>query len=112
MSSGSETPSENAESKVEKRRGSGEDNDEDPLVIDEENEKSSGTTGDKTNANVEDDGTGNTDEDNEKEFEPTVDMLMNEFDDEATIEEEEALAQDDEGRHYINYIVNFLHELD
>ena len=97
MSSGSEAPGGDVDSKVDKRRGSGEDNDEDPLVIDEENEKTSGTTADKTN--VEDDGTSNTDEDNEKEFEPTVDMLMNEFDDEATIEEEEALAQEDEGKH-------------
>merc|ERR1719412_1253296 len=46
---------------------------------------------------AEEDGTTNTDEDNEeKEFEPTVDMLMNEFDDEATIDEEEALGQEDE----------------
>merc|ERR1712179_185021 len=36
------------------------------------------------------------DEENEKEFEPTVDMIMNEFDDERTIEEEEALGQEDE----------------
>lgn len=58
---------------------------EDPLVIDE-NEKS------KDKEKTEGDG-----EDNEeREFEPTVDMLMNEFDDEATIEEEEALDQDDE----------------
>ena len=34
----------------------------------------------------------------EKEFEPTVDMLMNEFDDEATIDEEEAMDQEDEGK--------------
>ena len=40
-----------------------------------------------------------SDEDNEeKEFEPTVDMLMNEFDDEATIDEEEAMDQEDEGK--------------
>jgi hypothetical protein len=37
-----------------------------------------------------------TDEDNEKEFEPTVDMIMNEFDDERTIDEEEAMGQEDE----------------
>jgi hypothetical protein len=36
------------------------------------------------------------DDDNEKEFEPTVDMIMNEFDDERTIEEEEAMGQEDE----------------
>jgi hypothetical protein len=34
-------------------------------------------------------------EDDEKEFEPTVEMMMNEFDDEQTIEEEEELGQDD-----------------
>ena len=34
--------------------------------------------------------------DDEKEFEPTVDMMMNEFDDERTIEEEEELGQEDE----------------
>ncbi len=33
--------------------------------------------------------------DDEKEFEPTVEMMMNEFDDEQTIEEEEELGQDD-----------------
>ena len=42
-----------------------------------------------------DDEFGNDDE-NEKEFEPTVDMIMNEFDDERTIEEEEAMGQEDE----------------
>jgi len=62
--------------------------DDDPLVIDEENEKA-----DKSK---DDEGNSNADEDNEKEFEPTVDMLMNEFDDEATIDEEEAMGQDDE----------------
>ena len=37
-------------------------------------------------------------DDGEKEFEPTVDMLMNEFDDEKTLEEEEALDdQENEG---------------
>ena len=45
--------------------------------------------------NFLDDEYGN-DEDNEKEFEPTVDMIMNEFDDERTIEEEEAMGQEDE----------------
>ena len=72
----------------EGRRASAEDAEEDPLVIDEENEKT-------TNTNEEE--TATVDEENEKEFEPTVDMLMNEFDDEQTIEEEEALAEDDEG---------------
>jgi len=71
----------------EARRASAEDAEEDPLVIDEENEKT-------TNTNEEE--TATVDEENEKEFEPTVDMLMNEFDDEQTIEEEEALAEDDE----------------
>ena len=32
----------------------------------------------------------------ENEFEPTVEMIMNEFDDERTIEEEEELGQEDE----------------
>ena len=64
-----------------------EETEDDPLVIDEDKEK--------PKDGEEDAGT-NTDEDNEKEFEPTVDMLMNEFDDEATIDEEEALGQDDE----------------
>ena len=41
---------------------------------------------------------GNDGDDGEKEFEPTVDMLMNEFDDEKTLEEEEALDdQENEG---------------
>jgi len=66
----------------DKRRTSEvDDNDEDPLVIDEEKPP--------------EDEDGN-DEENEKEFEPTVDMIMNEFDDERTIEEEEALGQEDE----------------
>jgi len=71
-----------SEDKSNKRRTSEvDDNDEDPLVIDEE--KPGG----------EEDG---NDEENEKEFEPTVDMIMNEFDDERTIEEEEAMGQEDE----------------
>jgi len=91
----SSTPTEGevaTEEKVENRRASGED--EDPLVIDEENEKSK----EEAEETPAEDGEGNkdTDEDNEKEFEPTVDMLMNEFDDEATIDEEEALDQEDE----------------
>ena len=93
----SSTPTEGevaTEEKVENRRASGED--EDPLVIDEENEKSK----EEAEETPAEDGEGNkdTDEDNEKEFEPTVDMLMNEFDDEATIDEEEALDQEDEGK--------------
>jgi len=35
-------------------------------------------------------------DDDEKEFEPTVDMIMNEFDDEQTIDEEEELGQEDQ----------------
>merc|ERR1719264_1679447 len=35
-------------------------------------------------------------DENEKEFEPTVDMIMNEFDDERTIDEEETMTQEDE----------------
>jgi len=48
-----------------------EDRGEDQLVIDEPEEKSDG-------------------ESDEKEFEPTIDMMMNDFDDEQTMEEEEA----------------------
>lgn len=57
--------------------GGGEDRD-DPLVIDEADEKSEGADSD------------------EKEFEPTIDMIMNDFDDERTMEEEEALEAQDE----------------
>ena len=47
-----------------------------------------------------DDEFGNDDE-NEKEFEPTVDMIMNEFDDERTIEEEESGEEEpEEGKDY------------
>lgn len=58
---------------------------DDPLIIDEENtaEKEAVVEGDKT-------------EEDEKEFEPTVDMIMNEFDDETTIDEEETMTQEDE----------------
>jgi len=55
-----------------------EDRGEDQLVIDEHEEKSDG------------DG-----ESEEKEFEPTIDMMMNDFDDEATMEEEEANSDQD-----------------
>jgi len=78
----SAVPGSGLDEKDAKRRTSeADDNDEDPLVIDEEKPAE------------EEDG---NDEDNEKEFEPTVDMIMNEFDDEQTIEEEEALGQEDE----------------
>ena len=58
---------------------------DDPLIIDEEKtaEKESVVEGDKA-------------EEDEKEFEPTVDMIMNEFDDETTIDEEETMTQEDE----------------
>jgi len=79
MSAASGTGS--AEEKDKRRTSEADDNDEDPLVIDEEKPAE------------EEDG---NDEENEKEFEPTVDMIMNEFDDERTIEEEEALGQEDE----------------
>ena len=36
-----------------------------------------------------------TDKD-EKEFEPTIEMIMNDFDDEATMEEEEAMGEEDD----------------
>jgi len=35
-------------------------------------------------------------EEDEKEFEPTIEMMMNEFDDERTIDEEEELGQEDQ----------------
>lgn len=57
---------------------------DDPLVIDEEKPGAE-------NEDVEE-----TEDDNEKEFEPTVDMIMNEFDDEGTIDEEETMTQEDE----------------
>ena len=88
----SESPPHQLESgedgKVGGQTGEKEDHEEDPLVIDEAEEKTADA------GEAED---GNPEEDNEKEFEPTVDMLMNEFDDEQTIEEEEALGQEDDG---------------
>ena len=80
-----------AEEKVAGQSGEKEDNDEDPLVIDEHEEKAAEV------ADAAETDEANQEEDNEKECEPTVDMLMNEFDDEQTIEEEEALGQDDDG---------------
>merc|ERR1712203_929848 len=59
---------------------------EDPLVIDEE--KPAEAAPEDVNEAEEDE--------NEKEFEPTVDMIMNEFDDERTIDEEETMTQEDE----------------
>lgn len=79
-----------AEEKVARQSGEKEDNDEDPLVIDEPEEKPAEV------AEVPETEEANQEEENEKEFEPTVDMLMNEFDDEQTIDEEEALGQDDD----------------
>merc|ERR1712142_384044 len=63
-------------------RNENDEPEEDPLVIDEEKPPTEVT---EEEANED-----------EKEFEPTVDMIMNEFDDERTIEEEEALGQEDE----------------
>ena len=40
--------------------------------------------------------------DDEKEFEPTVDMIMNEFDDERTIDEEEELGGQEDQQEEIN----------
>ena len=86
----SAVPGSGLDEKDAKRRTSeADDNDEDPLVIDEEKPAE------------EEDG---NDEDNEKEFEPTVDMIMNEFDDEQTIEEEEALGQEDEGKKWLLFV--------
>ena len=91
------------EEKVDKKRLLSAEED-DPLVIDEENEKG------KEKEKSEGDGehSKDTDDDSEeKEFEPTVDMLMNEFDDEATIDEEEAMDQEDEGKiHVLSYLSN------
>ena len=63
----------------------GKEGEEDPLVIDEEK-----PTEEEAGAEAEEV------EDEEKEFEPTVDMIMNEFDDERTIDEEETMTQEDE----------------
>jgi len=63
-----------------------EEEEEDPLVIDEE----------KPVTEIQDAEVEDNEDDNEKEFEPTVDMIMNEFDDERTIEEEETMTQEDE----------------
>ena len=90
------------EEKVEKSRLLSVE-EEDPLVIDEENEKSK----EKEKPEVEGEASKDPDEDNEeKEFEPTVDMLTNEFDDEATIDEEEAMDQEDEGNIPIRHALN------
>lgn len=92
-----------AEEKVARQAGEKEDNDEDPLVIDEPEEKAAVAEVAETEEAKEE-------EDNEKEFEPTVDMLMNEFDDEQTIDEEEALGQEDDGTFisiiYCNSLIN------
>ena len=61
----------------------GKEGEEDPLVIDEEKP-------------TEEEAGAEEVEDEEKEFEPTVDMIMNEFDDERTIDEEETMTQEDE----------------
>lgn len=95
----------------------GEDNDEDPLIIDEDKPNEGNDEDDPNDSNpliideekqnqsnsliVEDKSTAETDDvteqdEGEKDFEPTVDMMMNEFDDERTMEEEEALDQEDE----------------
>jgi len=80
-----------AEEKVAVTSGEKEDNEEDPLVIDEHEEKATEVAAEAAETDE-----ANQEEDNEKEFEPTVDMLMNEFDDEQTIDEEEALGQEDD----------------
>ena len=92
------------EEKVENKKRLLSAEDEDPLVIDEENEKGK----EKEKSEGDGEASKDTDEDNEeKEFEPTVDMLMNEFDDEATIDEEEAMDQEDEGKtQYLEHFSN------
>ena len=86
------------EEKVARQAGEKEDNDEDPLVIDEPEEKAAVAEAGEIETEE-----AKEEEDNEKEFEPTVDMLMNEFDDEQTIDEEEALGQEDDGS-FISFI--------
>ena len=70
-SSSSKEKKDDENNKMNARGEPEEDRGEDQLVIDEPEEKSDG-------------------ESDEKEFEPTIDMMMNDFDDEQTMEEEEA----------------------
>jgi len=70
-SSSSKDKKDDENNKMNARGEPEEDRGEDQLVIDEPEEKSDG-------------------ESDEKEFEPTIDMMMNDFDDEQTMEEEEA----------------------
>lgn len=95
-----------------RRIPSGEDNDDDPLIIDEDKPNEGNDEDDPNDSNPliideekqnqsKDKSTAETEEvaeqdEGEKDFEPTVDMMMNEFDDERTMEEEEALDQEDE----------------
>merc|ERR1719394_1235486 len=65
---------------------------DDPLVIDEEKPPEPAPDVDAAPEDVNE----ADEDDNEKEFEPTVDMIMNEFDDERTIDEEETMTQEDE----------------
>merc|ERR1712045_449110 len=64
---------------------------EDPLVIGEEKPPEQAPDVDAAPEDVNE----ADEDDNEKEFEPTVDMIMNEFDDERTIDEEETMTQED-----------------
>ena len=68
---GSTKTSDGNKTKTENAADTEDDRGEDQLVIDEPDEKSDGDS-------------------DEKEFEPTIDMMLNDFDDEQTMEEEEA----------------------
>jgi len=72
--------------------------DEDSLVIDEAGDED--TKGSDSNMAPGSEGSGGENE--EREFEPTIDMIMNDFDDEQTMEEEEALESQEDNDDEIN----------
>jgi len=76
-----------------------EDEEESGLVIDEakpgDTSGNSGTGGGEGPQRPGSSAADETDKD-EKEFEPTIEMIMNDFDDEATMEEEEAMGEEDD----------------
>merc|ERR1712001_242379 len=71
--------------------------DEDPLVIDEAGDDDTKSESDRAAGSELSGG-----ESEEKEFEPTIDMIMNDFDDEQTMEEEEALESQEDNDDEIN----------
>merc|ERR1711997_318684 len=71
--------------------------DEDSLVIDEADDDDTKSESDKAGGSELSGG-----ENEEKEFEPTIDMIMNDFDDEQTMEEEEALESQEDNDDEIN----------